>query len=46
MVAFRRHLAERGVRLDAGIAVLREAVAMVEDRAVAAPAKEPALSCQ
>ncbi len=35
--AFRRHLAERGVKPDAGIEVLREAVAMVEDRpAVAA----------
>nr|WP_316229352.1 tRNA dihydrouridine(20/20a) synthase DusA [Bradyrhizobium sp. SZCCHNR1070] len=31
--AFRRHLAEHGVRPDAGIAVLREAVAMVEERA-------------
>lgn len=30
--AFRRHLAEQGVKPDAGIAVLREAVAMVEDR--------------
>lgn len=35
--AFRRHLAERGVKPDAGIEVLREAVAMVEERpAVAA----------
>jgi tRNA-dihydrouridine synthase A len=31
--AFRRHLAEQGVKPNAGIAVLREAVAMVEDRA-------------
>src|SRR4051794_39418880 len=30
--AFRRHLAERGVKAGAGIEVLREAVAMVEDR--------------
>src|SRR4051812_24418458 len=30
--AFRRHLAERGVKPGAGIEVLREAVAMVEDR--------------
>ncbi|WP_315720765.1 MULTISPECIES: tRNA dihydrouridine(20/20a) synthase DusA [unclassified Bradyrhizobium] len=34
--AFRRHLAERGVKPDAGIEVLREAVAMVEERALAA----------
>ena len=34
--AFRRHLAERGVKPDAGIEVLREAVAMVEERAPAA----------
>ncbi|MGJ4898468.1 tRNA dihydrouridine(20/20a) synthase DusA [Bradyrhizobium oligotrophicum] len=35
--AFRRHLAERGVKPGAGIEVLREAVAMVEERpAVAA----------
>ena len=34
--AFRRHLAERGVRPDAGIDVLRDAVARVEGR-VAAP---------
>lgn len=33
--AFRRHLSERGVKPDAGIDVLREAVAMVEDRAPA-----------
>src|ERR1700749_4099580 len=31
--AFRRHLAERGVKPDAGFDVLREAVARVEDRA-------------
>jgi tRNA-dihydrouridine synthase A len=30
--AFRRHLAEHGVKADAGIAVLREAIALVEDR--------------
>jgi tRNA-dihydrouridine synthase A len=42
--AFRRHLAEHGVRPDAGIAVLREAVAMVEDRAAAAPVKDLALT--
>lgn len=34
--AFRRHLAEHGVRPGAGIEVLREAVAMVEARAPAA----------
>ncbi|HEY0327946.1 MAG TPA: tRNA dihydrouridine(20/20a) synthase DusA [Rhodopseudomonas sp.] len=34
--AFRRHLAEQGVRPDAGIAVLREAIARIEDRAVEA----------
>lgn len=33
--AFRRHLAERGARADAGADVLREAVALVEDRAAA-----------
>jgi tRNA-dihydrouridine synthase A len=33
--AFRRHLAEYGVRPGAGIDVLRDAVALVEDRAVA-----------
>ena len=30
--AFRRHLAECGVKADAGIAVLRDAIALVEDR--------------
>lgn len=35
--AFRRHLAEHGVRPDAGIAVLRDAVAMIEERSIAAP---------
>jgi tRNA-dihydrouridine synthase A len=30
--AFRRHLAEHGVRRDAGVAVLRDAMAMVEAR--------------
>jgi len=34
--AFRRHLAENGVRPGAGVNVLREAIALVEDR-VAAP---------
>jgi len=34
--AFRRHLAERGVRPGAGVAVLSDAIALVEDR-VAAP---------
>lgn len=33
---FRRHLAERGVKPEAGIEVLREAVAMVEERTPAA----------
>jgi tRNA-dihydrouridine synthase A len=33
--AFRRHLAERGVRPGAGIDVLRDAIALVEDRDVA-----------
>ena len=32
--AFRRHLAEHGVRPGAGINVLREAIALVEDRSV------------
>jgi tRNA-dihydrouridine synthase A len=31
--AFRRHLAEYGVKAGAGIDVLREAVALVEERA-------------
>jgi tRNA-dihydrouridine synthase A len=31
--AFRRHLAEKGVRPGAGVDVLRDAIAMVEDRA-------------
>jgi tRNA-dihydrouridine synthase A len=30
--AFRRHLAENGVKPGAGINVLREAIALVEDR--------------
>jgi tRNA-dihydrouridine synthase A len=34
--AFRRHLAERGVRPDADLTVLREAIALVEERKVAA----------
>jgi tRNA-dihydrouridine synthase A len=34
--AFRRHLAENGVKPGAGINVLRDAIALVEDRAVAA----------
>jgi tRNA-dihydrouridine synthase A len=33
--AFRRHLAENGVRPGAGVNVLREAIALVEDRVVA-----------
>jgi tRNA-dihydrouridine synthase A len=33
--AFRRHLAELGVRAGAGANVLREAMALVEDRLVA-----------
>jgi tRNA-dihydrouridine synthase A len=32
--AFRRHLAEKGVRPGAGVDVLRDAIALVEDRAV------------
>jgi tRNA-dihydrouridine synthase A len=31
--AFRRHLAENGVKPDAGVNVLRDAIALVEDRA-------------
>jgi len=34
--AFRRHLAENGVKADAGVNVLRDAIALVEDRAAAA----------
>ena len=34
--AFRRHLAERGVRPGAGVEVLRDAIALVGDRAAAA----------
>ena len=33
--AFRRHLAEKGVKPDAGVDVLRDAIALVEDRAAA-----------
>jgi len=33
--AFRRHLAENGVKPGAGVSVLREAIALVEDRAAA-----------
>jgi tRNA-dihydrouridine synthase A len=33
--AFRRHLAEKGVKPGAGVEVLRDAVALVEDRAAA-----------
>jgi tRNA-dihydrouridine synthase A len=33
--AFRRHLAEQGVRRDAGAGVLRDAIALVDGRAVA-----------
>ena len=36
--AFRRHLAERGVRPGAGLDVLRDAIALVEDRGPAAVA--------
>ena len=36
--AFRRHLAERGVRPGAGVDVLRDAIARVEDRAAEAVA--------
>jgi tRNA-dihydrouridine synthase A len=36
--AFRRHLAENGVKPGAGLNVLRDAIALVEDRAVAAMA--------
>jgi tRNA-dihydrouridine synthase A len=31
--AFRRHLAENGVKLGAGVNVLRDAIALVDDRA-------------
>jgi tRNA-dihydrouridine synthase A len=34
--AFRRHLAENGVRARAGVNVLRDAIALVEDRSPAA----------
>ena len=34
--AFRRHLAENGVKPGAGVSVLRDAVALVEDRKPAA----------
>jgi tRNA-dihydrouridine synthase A len=34
--AFRRHLAENGVKAGAGVRVLRDAVALVEERAKAA----------
>jgi tRNA-dihydrouridine synthase A len=33
--AFRRHLAENGVKPGAGVTVLREAIALVQDRATA-----------
>jgi tRNA-dihydrouridine synthase A len=36
--AFRRHLAENGVKPGAGVNVLRDAIALVEDRVVAAMA--------
>jgi len=32
--AFRRHLAENGVKAGAGVSVLRDAVALVEERVV------------
>ena len=35
--AFRRHLAENGVKPGAGVNVLRDAIALVEDRVMAAP---------
>ena len=38
--AFRRHLAENGVRPGAGVSVLRDAVAQVEDRVAASMAAE------
>jgi tRNA-dihydrouridine synthase A len=34
--AFRRHLAENGVKPGAGVEVLRDAIARVEDRALVA----------
>jgi tRNA-dihydrouridine synthase A len=34
--AFRRHLAEQGTKSGAGVSVLREAMALIEDRAAAA----------
>jgi tRNA-dihydrouridine synthase A len=36
--AFRRHLAEQGVKPDADLSVLREAIALVEERKTAAVA--------
>ena len=36
--AFRRHLAENGVKPGAGVEVLRDAIARVEDRAALAAA--------
>jgi tRNA-dihydrouridine synthase A len=30
--AFRRHLAENGIKPGAGVSVLRDAIALVEDR--------------
>jgi tRNA-dihydrouridine synthase A len=36
--AFRRHLAENGVKPGAGVDVLRDAIALVEDRAAASMA--------
>jgi tRNA-dihydrouridine synthase A len=36
--AFRRHLAEQGVKPGAGVDVLREAIALVGERAVAVAA--------
>jgi tRNA-dihydrouridine synthase A len=36
--AFRRYLAENGVKPGAGVNVLRDAIALVEDRAVASMA--------
>jgi tRNA-dihydrouridine synthase A len=34
--AFRRHLAEQGTKLNAGVSVLREAIALIDERATAA----------
>jgi tRNA-dihydrouridine synthase A len=36
--AFRRHLAENGVKTGAGVNVLRDAIALVDDQAMASAA--------